>query len=148
MSLLQTSGLSLSDAVDCSNHLYENRAQQGELARVGRGAVKKRAHASHDVLVESRLEKLNGVERALGVCKQLFVFFRCRRGRILAWWSERPGRVGSGEMQLIERDQHRLREIERSVIRRRYSDHQVRSIEYLVRQPLVLPAEQERDFVI
>jgi hypothetical protein len=26
MSLLQTSGLSPSDAVDCSNHLYENRA--------------------------------------------------------------------------------------------------------------------------
>src|ERR1700682_302601 len=86
MSLLQTSGLSPSDAVDCSNHLYENRAQQGQLARVGRGSVKKGAHAPHDVLMESRLEELNSVERALGVREQLFVLLRCRGRRVLAGW--------------------------------------------------------------
>src|SRR3979411_2461317 len=47
MSLLQTSGLSLSDAVDCSNYLYENRAQQGQLPRVWCSPVKKGADTPH-----------------------------------------------------------------------------------------------------
>jgi hypothetical protein len=111
-SLLQTSGLSLSDAVDCSNHLDENGTQQGQLTRVWCGSVKKGAHAPHDVLVESRLEKLDGVQRALSVREQFFVFFCGRGRRILARGSQRASRISRGEMELVQGDQHRLSEIE------------------------------------
>src|ERR1700674_4067502 len=46
-------------------------------------------------------------------------------------------------MQLIERNQHRLREVERSVVRSGNSYYDMRSIEYVVRQTLVLPSEQK-----
>src|SRR5258706_1302544 len=79
-SSLQTSGLPLTDTVNCPDDLYENRAQESELARIGSSAIEKRAHRSHDVLVKARLEEINRVKTALDVSEQLLVFLGgCRR---------------------------------------------------------------------
>src|SRR5258706_7043697 len=118
-SSLQASGLPLTDAVDCPDDLYENRAQESELARIGSSAIEKRAHRSHDVLVKAGLEEINGVKTALDISEQLLVFLRGCRRRIFARRSEAPRSVGRREMELVESNEHCLGEIERCMFGRR-----------------------------
>ena len=65
--------------------------------------------------------------------------------RCLARARKRARGITRGEVQLVERDQHRLREVQRGVRRGRDRDGGVNAIEDLVRQPAVLAAEHEAD---
>src|SRR3954463_7800003 len=103
--VLQTSGLTPRDAVDCSYDFDEDRAQESKLARIGSGAIKQSADGAHDVFVETRFEKLDLIERARGVRKQRLVSF-CGRGRcVRARGREDASRVSGREVQLVEGDQ-------------------------------------------
>ena len=83
-------------------------------------------------------------DRSASAKKLLELLVRCRR-RVLARRRDRAGRVGGGEVQLVEPDQSRLREIERRVIGRRDGDGPVHAIENLIRQTTILAPEDERD---
>src|SRR3954467_6151846 len=143
--VLQTSGLTPRDAVDCSYDFDEYRAQESELARIRSGAIEQSADAAHDVFVETRLEKLDLIERALRVSEQLLVFLRCRWWRVLARWREHACRIRGGEVQLVEGNQYRLRQIERRMAGCGNGNQHVRAIQNLVGKTLVFPAEQNRD---
>ena len=97
------------------------------------------------MLVEARLEKIDCVKRALGIGEELLVFFGGGWRRIFARRRKLSRRVSSREMQLVERDQDSLGEVERSMLRRRDRDHDVRAIENFIRKSLVFPSEENRD---
>src|SRR3982751_5511640 len=97
--VLQASCLSPLDAVDCPHDLDEDRAQESELARIRSRSIKQSAHRAHDVLMETRLEKLDLMERAFGVREQLLVLFGGCGGRVLPRRRQHAGHVGGGEVQ-------------------------------------------------
>jgi hypothetical protein len=63
------------------------------------------------VLVKSRLEKIDFVERALGVAEQLFIELDGGWRSILARRRKNARRVGGCDVQLVEAEKYRLREI-------------------------------------
>ena len=84
------------------------------------------------MLVKTRLEEINRVKTALDISEQLLVFLGGCRRRILARRSKAPRSVGSGEMELVESNEHRLGEIERGMFSRRNRDNDVGAIEELL----------------
>ena len=83
-------------------------------------------------------------ERPLGVGEEQLELRRVGGGRVLPRRRERARALRRGAPQLVERDEHRLREIERRARRGRDRDHEVRAVELLVREPGVLAAEDQR----
>ena len=97
------------------------------------------------MLVKARLEEIDRVETALRITEELLVVLGGCRGSVLARRGESPGSVGGREMQLVERDQDCLRQIEGSMLRGWDGDDDVGAVEDLVRKSLVLPPEQKRN---
>ncbi len=105
-------------ALDEVHHLDRHRAQQRELAGVRRRAERERPQRAHDVLGIARLEELDRGERVARRRRRTARTVRIgRRRRVLPRRRDRSRRVGRRQVQLVERDQRRLREVERRVIR-------------------------------
>ncbi len=90
------------------------------------------------------LEELNRLQRALRVREKKLVPLRRGRRRVALGRCEGARRVGGGEVKLVQREQHGLRQIERAVVGSRDRDDSVGAVQCFVGQSVVLPAEQER----
>ena len=93
----------------------------------------------------ARLEELDGLERVLEVSVILLQLLVRGGRRVLPRRRDGARRVASREMELVDRDEDRLRQVHRRVVRRRDYHRGMHAIQHFVGQAAVLSTENERD---
>ena len=93
----------------------------------------------------ARLEELDRVERLMHLGEVALELVCGRRRGLLPRTGQLARRVAGGEVQLVQRDEHRLGEVERRVGGGRNRDRRMHAIEDLVRKSAVLAPEDDGD---
>lgn len=93
----------------------------------------------------ARFEELHRLERRLYVVEHQLVVRRESGRRIALGRPDDSRCIRSGHVQLVEGQQHGLRQVQRAVLGGRNSHHKMGTVHGLVGQSTVLPPEQQRD---
>ena len=97
------------------------------------------------MLVIPGLEERNRGEGAAGIGKKKIQLRRSWRIHVVTRRSDLASRVAAVDVQLVQRDQHCLREIQRSVICRRNRHDRVGEIERFIGEAIVLATKENAD---